>query len=489
MVEYCKYELKIFKEELIMKRYLIRSGIAPTEIKKAEEMILKNLIGGNIGNLIYAYSIYRNLMTEDVEIVPDEYRIDEKDADMINKYYDAYIIPLADAFRETFVENLKKYTKLFEKLTIPVIIIGVGVKAPINKRIKDGFSFDKEVTEFVKAVLKRSNMIGVRGQITADYLSYLGFVEGVDHTVIGCPSMYTFGRDLKIKDLNLTNNSTIALNSSKLSPEHVLKFITNVSNNYPDYYFIPQWMKEFKMTYVGNEKLSENTAFYPNSLEDRYYKENRVRFPLNAKSWINFMEQMDLAVGARLHGNITATIAGTPSLLLTKDARMKELAEYHNLTHLSEEELKEDVKLEEVINQLDFHSPEKVQAQNFDHFIYFLEKNGLDHIYNYDYYQHPPLDKEIDAIDLPEMLTPINALEPIEISNRLINYTKLEAQRKTKLKKENKTLSQKVVQQRKEIKKDKEKINKLNGQLQRKAVKMGIKFGDSLAVAKKKFKK
>ncbi|MEX6292925.1 polysaccharide pyruvyl transferase family protein [Staphylococcus saprophyticus] len=173
-------------------------------------MIFKNLIGGNIGNLIYAYSIYRNLMTEDVEIVPDKYRIDEKDADMINKYYDAYIIPLADAFRDTFVENLKKYTRLFEKLTIPVIVIGVGVKAPINKRIKDGFSFDKEVTEFVKAVLKRSNMIGVRGQITADYLSYLGFTEGVDHTVIGCPSMYAFGRELHIKDLKLTNSSTIA---------------------------------------------------------------------------------------------------------------------------------------------------------------------------------------------------------------------------------------------------------------------------------------
>ena len=51
-----------------MKRYLIRSGIAPNEIKAPEEMILNNLIGGNIGNLIYAYSIYRNLTTENVEI-------------------------------------------------------------------------------------------------------------------------------------------------------------------------------------------------------------------------------------------------------------------------------------------------------------------------------------------------------------------------------------------------------------------------------------
>lgn len=471
-----------------MKRYLIRSGIAPTEIKQPEEMIFKNLIGGNIGNLIYAYSIYRNLMTEDVEIVPDKYRIDEKDADMINKYYDAYIIPLADAFRDTFVKNLKKYTRLFEKLTIPVIVIGVGVKAPINKRIKDGFSFDKEVTEFVKAVLKRSNMIGVRGQITADYLSYLGFTEGVDHTVIGCPSMYAFGRELHIKDLKLTNSSTIALNSSKLSPEHVLKFITGVSNDYSDYYFIPQWMKEFKMTYVGNEKLEENTLFYPNTIGDKYYEENKVRFPLNAKSWIDFMKDMDLAVGARLHGNITATIAGTPSLLLIKDARMKELAEYHNLTHLSEDELKGDVKLKDIVNQLDFHSPEKVQSKNFDHFISFLEKNGLDHIYNYNYYQYPPLDKKIEAINLPKMLTPINALDSIELSNRLINYNKLEETMRLDLKKDKKKLSQEIVEYKKEIKRDKEIIERLNRQLQRKSVKFGLKFGDSLAIVKKKLK-
>lgn len=471
-----------------MKRYLIRSGIAPTEIKKPAEMIINNSIGGNVGNLIYAYSIYRNLMTEDVEIIPDRYRINENDADMINKYYDAYIIPLADAFRDTFVGKLKSYTKLIEKLTIPVIVIGVGVKAPINKRIKDGFSFDKEAKNFVKAVLKKSNIIGVRGQITADYLSYLGFVEGIDHTVIGCPSMYTFGRDLKIKDLNLTTKSTIALSSSKLSPENVLKFITNVSDHYPDYYFIPQWMKEFQMTYIGNQKLEKNTDFYPNTIEDKYYDENRVRYPLNAKSWINFMTNVDLAVGARLHGNITATIAGTPSLLLTKDARMKELAEYHNLTHLTEDEISENVNLEEIINQLDFHSPEKVHSQNFDHFINFLEKNELDHIYNHDYYQYPPLDKKMDDINLPNMLMPINKLEPIEISNRIINYTKLVNEKNIKLKKENKSLSQKLEKQKKEINNDKEKINNCNKQLQRKSVKIGKKLGDTLIITKKKLK-
>ncbi|MCC3725590.1 polysaccharide pyruvyl transferase family protein [Staphylococcus epidermidis] len=464
-----------------MKRYLIRSGITPTEIKEPSEMILKNLIGGNVGNLIYAYSIYRTLMTEDVEIIPDRYRINEKDADYINKYYDAYIIPLADAFRETFVHDLKKYTKLFEKLSIPVIVIGVGVKAPIDKRIKDGFTFDEEVKEFVQAVLKKSNIIGVRGQITADYLSYLGFVEGKDHTVIGCPSMYSFGRELKIKELNLTKTSKIALNSSKLSPEHILRFITDISNNYRNYYFIPQWRKEFMMTYIGNENLNENTPFYPNTIKDKYYEENRVRYPLNAKSWINFMKEMDLAVGARLHGNITATIAGTPSLLLTKDARMKELAEYHNLTHISEEKLNSGITLDEIINQLDFHSPEKVQSRNFDHFISFLNENGLDHIYNHEGHHYPPLDRKLNNTELPKMLIPLKALEPIQISDRLLKYTKLESKRVSSLKKENKNLSQKLVKQNK-------KIKQLNGQLQRKSVKIGFKLGDSLATVKKKIK-
>lgn len=472
-----------------MKRYLIRSGIAPNEIKAPEEMILNNLIGGNIGNLIYAYSIYRNLTTENVEIVPDRYRINENDADYINKNYDAYIIPLADAFRDTFVASLKAYTKLFKKLNIPVIVIGAGVKAPIDKNVEDGFSFDKEVKDFVNAVLERSNIIGLRGQITADYLTSLGFKEGVDHVVIGCPSMYAFGRDLKIKDLNLHENSTVAINSSKLSPEHVLKFITSVTDKYDNYYFIPQWMKEFKMTYLGNQKLGENTDFYPNTINDRYYEEDKVRYPLNAKSWIDFMGEMDFAVGARLHGNITTTIAGTPSLLLTKDARMKELAEYHNLTHIEESELKSGVTLDELVERLDFHAPEKVQARNFDNFIEFLNKNGLDHIYNYEYYNNPPLDKQLEKIKLPNMLAPINKLSPIEISNRLIGYTELAESKENKTNKTNKELRKKVKKQQAIIKKEYKQIDNLTRVLKRKSTRMGISVGTALSTIKEKIKK
>lgn len=467
--------------EILMKKILIRSGIAPNEIRKPEEMILNNLIGGNVGNLIYAYSIYRNLMTEDVEIIPDKYKIEPNQADYINENYDAYIIPLADAFRDTFIKHLKKYTELFKKLKIPVVIVGVGIKAPIGKNVNEGFPFDKEVKEFIAAVLEKSNIVGVRGQTTADYLSYLGFKEGKDHMVIGCPSMYTFGRNLKIRDLHFNENSIISLNSSKLTPEKGLKFISQIAEDYENYYFIPQWMSEFKMVYLGNEKLGENTLYYPNTISYKFYREGKVRYPLNAHMWIKFLKNVDLSVGARLHGNITATLSGTPSLLLAKDARMSELADYHNLTQLKIDEIDENTKLQDVIPKLDFKSPEKVHERNFDRFIYFLNKNNLDHIYNYKY-EEVPFDKVMKNTKLPNMLEPINNLTPPQISERFINYEKLKG-KKNEIAKKN--TEKKLTKLTNNNRKKQKEINYLKKTLNRKSVKMSIKLTDVLRKIKK----
>src|SRR5699024_1781948 len=230
----------LFKESK-MKNILIRSGISPLETFDASYMVNKNSIGGNVGNLIYAFSVYKTLMTEGTNIVPDYYSRNPKNADEIN---DSYIIPLADAFRTDFIHELKDYTKLIKKLKIPVIVIGVGLRAPFEPKLNEGFPFDDDVKEFVKAVLEKSNMIGVRGQITADYLTRLGFREGIDHTVIGCPSMYSFGRELKIRDNKITRESQVCVNSSMLSPKKVLDFISKSMNDYPNHYFIPQWRKE-----------------------------------------------------------------------------------------------------------------------------------------------------------------------------------------------------------------------------------------------------
>lgn len=207
--------------EIILK-ILVRCGILPYENVSVEEVIKFDRIGTNSGNLLYQYGVIKSLLTEETEIYSDRYQIEIENADFINENFDCYVLPLADAFRQDFIENLTMYTKLIKKLKIPVYVIGVGLRTTFEPQIS-GFYFDNEVKEFVSAVLDKSSCIGVRGHITSKYLSNLGFKEGKDHIAIGCPSMFSLGSDINIKTLDLNINSKVAINASIKTKEAVIK--------------------------------------------------------------------------------------------------------------------------------------------------------------------------------------------------------------------------------------------------------------------------
>ncbi|PTX53722.1 polysaccharide pyruvyl transferase WcaK-like protein [Melghirimyces profundicolus] len=461
-----------------MKNIIIRSGMSPFDKFDVPHILLNNSIGGNVGNLVYQYSVFRTLMTEGTTITPDYYDFDPNRADEINEKYDMYVIPLADAFREQFVPSLRKYTKLIKKLKIPVVVIGVGLRAPFEPKLDEGFPFDQDVKDFVSAVLEKSNMMGLRGEITSKYLTRLGFREGVDHEVIGCPSMYSFGRDLKIRETNITKDSIVSVNSSRLSPKNVLDFITRSMEEYPNHYFIPQWMKELQLTYTGYPPIAQSSDNYPVKMSDPIYMNNRVIYPLNVDTWLDFLRSADLSFGARLHGNITATIVGTPSILIPKDARMRELAEYHQLTHVMANEITDQTRLGDLIEKVDFQSPTRRQAQNFDHFVNFLNKNNLDHIYKEDLDpSNVPFDKKIKTVDPLPPVTPISGLSMEEIVERWETYHRIEEAKKAKRGKKVKELEKKLAE------KDK-KIKKMQGTLNRKSVRLALKTANLLAFKK-----
>ncbi|MDN6572016.1 MAG: polysaccharide pyruvyl transferase family protein [Staphylococcus equorum] len=326
-----------------MKKILVRAGMSPLDIFSADEMIRRNAIGNNVGNLMYAYSVFRNLTTENVELEADYYRADPADADMINETYDSYVIPLANAIRPSFIPTLKKYTALIEKLNIPVFVVGMGMAFPYEPNVKQERPFDDDVKRFVSAVLEKSNILGLRGQITADYLSYLGFKEGRDHMVIGCPSMYTFGDNIKIRDIELNNSSSISMNMTPTADQKVLNFLNELSKSYKNLEFTPQDLDEMILTYSGTPFLgaavNSKVENYPNNLSSSVYKNNQVKFFLSATSWIEHMKKNDLSIGTRLHGNVAPILAGTPSIAIPIDARMRELTEYHNFPRVPASEI------------------------------------------------------------------------------------------------------------------------------------------------------
>lgn len=454
----------------------------PTDVFDAAYILANNSIGGNVGNLIYAYSVYRTLTTEDVEFTPDYYRVNQSDASYINDNYDAYIIPLADAFRPEFEKVLKTYTALINKLTIPVYVIGVGLRADFEPDLTKTNDFDDTVKKFVKAVLNKSSMIGVRGEITSKYLSNLGFREGIDHLAIGCPSMYAFGENLKIRDTKITKDSIVTVNSSKLSPDNVLDFITRSQNEFENHYFIPQWLKELRLTYLGGPNLGNPKPNYPSFSTDPVYQNDRVRYFLNAQSWIDFIGKADLSFGARLHGNITATIAGTPSIIIPKDGRMRELTEFHSLNNIWAKDITPQTNIFDLVEKSDFHSCERVHANNFQRYLNFLNKNNLDHIYKES--TNPtviPLDEQLKTLDMAQPLRSFVDLSATEIRQRYDRFYNLSMETSDeKLRKERRI----VKELQKTTEAQKIKINYLERTLNRKAVKMALKTANIFAKSK-----
>lgn len=382
-----------------MKKIFIRSGMSPNDDFSIEHCIAEDVYGSNIGNLLYAYSIYRALMIdEDVIFEPNYYKSNLERADEINETCQYFIIPLADAFRKDFVYELRNLTELIKKLTIPCVVTGVGLRASYEPDFSTPFSFDDDVKAFVSAVLEKSAMLGLRGELTASYLKRLGFREEKDFTVIGCPSMYSKGGRLSVKEEQITESSKVCVNSSIYIPHEINDFVMENRKCFPDSYFIPQQTSELRLFYTGAPyNGGVKYGNYPARITDPLFAEGRYKAFFDVPSWIDFMSEADFSFGGRLHGNVAAALGGIPSLMIASDARMRELSEYHGMACVSMEEMKKAKDIFELIEKADFKRVIQKQEMNFEHFKDFLEINELDNIYSRQMTGEAPIDKLFSA--------------------------------------------------------------------------------------------
>lgn len=408
-----------------MKRILIRAKMSPLDNFSVFEILKNNYIGGNSGNMFFLQSVFRTLMVDGtkIDVNYENYeKIDEKYADFINEYYDYFVLPFANAFRTDFIEYINRYTKLIKKIKIPCIVIGINVQTEIDDNLKHSFSFDNDVKRFVSAVLDKSESFGVRGEITAKYLENLGFKNNID--VIGCPSMFLNGDKINVKKKTekLNKDSIICYNDKLYYKEDVHEFFYKCISKFTNYYYIPQMLEEFRLIYAGVPFYNIVGKNFPNTLSHEIYKNNRVRFFINVKSWIDFLKGVDFTFGTNIHGNISSILSGTPSFVITLDSRTRELAEYHNIPHMWYSEINEQTDIEKIYEKTDFTILEKGHKQRFEHFIKFLERNGLNHIYKNENKEVPLFDLKMDSLNIHKPIESITSVSVDEISYRLENY-------------------------------------------------------------------
>ena len=406
-----------------MGKILIHAGMSPLDRPSMDRVFREHLFTTNSGNLLFQYGAYRAMMTEDAQFDSRFLLLgDLTDAyvERVNAEYECVVLPMANNFREGF-NLMGNLTGFVRKLKIPCVVMGIGLQADSAADIERGFPFDDSARAFIDAVLDHSAMLGLRGELTGEYLKKLGYVPERHFTVIGCPSMYSRGAHLVAPQPKpLDADAPVSINYRKEQPENLFRFMKRAELEFPRYRLLFQRVEEMSMLYYGlpiryeYRRGQDDTGLYPTRRSDPEIRGGHAVGFANAHAWIQFMAQQRLSIGCRIHGNIAAVLAGTPALVFTIDTRTEELCRYHNLPFIPAERIDESTRLRDLYERADFASVLDGHARRFAHFVDFLNANGLRHIYREDPERtDAPLDAAVAAlkpwgkIEAPRFISPI----------------------------------------------------------------------------------
>jgi Polysaccharide pyruvyl transferase len=364
-----------------MGHVLLRAVKDTFEVVPPETALLRNTIADNAGNLIFSMAAQRVLTTAATDVTADRFVIRPGDADRINERYDAYVLPLANAFRISYEPTLLRLTALIRRLRIPVVVLGVGTQVGVDNDTTRLAPIEAAIRGFVAAVLDHGPSIGVRGELTRDYLVGLGFR---DVEVIGCPSLFMDGDRLTIRRPTgpLDASSRLALTVSPYR-KAMGPIVRHHVERYPDLTYIPQDIDTLELLLWG-EAVTDVALDDPRPIHPDHplFRDDKVRFFVDPVPWIDFLATRDFAFGSRIHGTIAALMAGTPAAVLAHDSRTLELARYFDIPH----RMLRDVDpatfdAADLYAEADFGPLVDGHAERFARFVGFLDRHGLDHVF------------------------------------------------------------------------------------------------------------
>jgi len=394
---------------------LLRSHKDPFTATSATETYLRNTIGNNVGNLVFSHASHRLLSRKDAVVTSSQGRSGLDDPARASEEFDHFVVPLANAFRPAFHRHLDQLSEYIEGLTVPVTVLGVGAQARINGSTKQIDPMSESVTRFVRAVLDRSASIGVRGEFTRQYLASLGF--GDEHVdVIGCPSMFLRGPELTIREQEgpIDAGSRIAVNVSPYVEQMGPILLAN-AQRYPGLHYFAQDLGTLGLMLGGDfvgagRQLTQN----PVTADHVLYREDRMRFCLDPWTWFDALATYRFSFGTRIHGNISALLAGTPAVVLAHDSRTLELAEYYEIPHRKIGRLSEDVDAARLYAKGDWGPLQAGHAARWETFARFLHRHGLGHAFE-DGGDLDGFDARVSATTFPP---PVHALPVAERGGR-----------------------------------------------------------------------
>jgi len=321
------------------------------------------LFASNYGGSLITRSVQKEFSADYIE--------DFSDIGSLNKKYSVCFVAFATHVHST--RDISLYADVVEKLEMKVVALSLGVQDYLGA-VEDDVSLSPSVIRFLKAVSKKSNMIGVRGPYTAAILERNGFGNVFP---IGCPTVFS----------NLHSRFEISKPDSFKHPLVVYhRSVAKDSRRFMG--SIDLLGQDFQDEAVFTENLCNDTKLQ--TMEKKIYESldnyeeiykninDRGIFPGSFDDWLAEIKSHDFIIGPRLHGNIAAILNGIPQLLFVRDLRMKEMVEMFDFPSI-EIEKAQNYSVEELYNLVDYSEFQRTYETRYHNFIHFLKVNEVEH--------------------------------------------------------------------------------------------------------------
>lgn len=397
------------------KRFLMRLGKTPFDVVDAFHTLDRNTLGTNNGNLVYGAAAHKLFSTEGTVVDATHYTMNAAMADRVNEEYDGFILPLANAFRPEFENELLRTAQFLERLKIPFLMLSGGAQLPLDGDPAALRKMEPTVKRFARAVLQGSSRLSVRGELSADYLRSLGFDDVV---VIGCPSMTLHGRGHRVEvPETLALGSPVAYNLETKDPFGG-DLIQDAERHYRATY-LPQEHGTLELMLWATAPYDDADLRLPLDASHQQFAAGMAEFYLDAYPWITRLGEMDFSFGARAHGNIAAVLGGTPSVMLAHDSRTLELARYHGIPCVVRGEGTMPDTVQDLYALADYDEFNRGHGERFDRLSDFIHENGFEHIYDTGQEAaRAEYEARIAAVHFPPPVRPTWQDRPADVAHR-----------------------------------------------------------------------
>lgn len=327
-------------------------------------------VGENTGNTLFQRAMWDLVRIPKISVAPGS-----MPADLLRKNCDVLVIPAANQINPKF--NMDYWTNFIEEIDLPCVVLGLGAQSDqIDASVED-FHFTDSVTRFAKCLSERTSKIGVRGEYTKKILSKIGVHNTV---VIGCPSQ-TLNRNIQGRVIfNQLQKALVGeVNSFALLGGTLQDYTRDAERRLFELFFndrkaliVFQTEKRI-LNFVHSGRLDDDARAFLNwhrsivlpdlnMAEYFHFMASRGRVYSDARSWIDSMRKIDLAIGMRIHGAMAAIQAGKLGICVAFDSRTLELAQTMAIPYISAEDMAACTSIKDVVRATIF-SPDEFDSR------------------------------------------------------------------------------------------------------------------------------